>query len=208
MRVGAHRLGHHLHQLLDMAAAINGHAGLGGQAGIELAAIGPGQFLFRGDIGAVIGIGQFVVIAFPHPADRHPELLQKAHFRLILFVKRLVEQLVMPVFIGRDAAGDFLQHRLVGGVADGGVIGRGAAFHHAAGDHFAPAGAAHRIGVGVGEMGGAIALAEAGKGFVQLEAGIGDLGPAAQRPAMLGFLRRPSARSSPGFRAANRGTRA
>ena len=72
MRIGAHHLGHHLHQLLDVLAAIDGHAGPGRQAGIERAVIGLGRFLFGRNIGAVIGIGEFVIVGFRAPGRPPP----------------------------------------------------------------------------------------------------------------------------------------
>src|ERR1700735_4774285 len=105
----------------------------------------------------------------------------------------------MPVFIGGDAPGDLFQYWLIGGVTDGGIIGRGAAFDHAAGDHLAPAGTTHGIRFAILEMGRLIALAEAGKGLIQFEGGIGGLGPAAQRLAMLAFFRAPALDPSQGL---------
>ena len=61
------------------------------------------------------------------------------------------------------------------------------------------AGAAHGFGFRVIEMGRAIALAEAGKGVVQLEAGISHFGPAPQGFAMLGFFGAPALDPFQGF---------
>src|SRR3546814_6840159 len=60
-----------------------------------------------------------------------------------------VEQLVVTQLVGGDVAADLSQHRLFGGRADGGIVGRGAHLHDAAGDQLAGARAANRIG-GVG----------------------------------------------------------
>ncbi|MBN9592126.1 MAG: squalene/phytoene synthase family protein, partial [Alphaproteobacteria bacterium] len=178
---------------LDVLAAIDGHAGAGGEAGIGGPVIGPGGFLVRRDIGAVIGIGQLVIVAFAHAGHRHPQLAPEGHFRLILSVKGVVEEFVMPVFVGGDAAGNFLQDGFVRGIPDGRVIGRGAAFDHATGHHLGPAGTANRaFGVQVVEMGGAVALAETGEGVLQSELGIRGLSPAAQRAAVLALFRAPT----------------
>src|SRR3546814_8575199 len=60
-----------------------------------------------------------------------------------------VEQLVVTQLVGGDVAADLSQHRLFGGRADGGIVGRGAHLHDTAGDQLAGARAANRIG-GVG----------------------------------------------------------
>ena len=125
MRVGAHRLDHHLHQLLDMAAIVDRHAGLAGQSGICLAIIGLYQLFLRLDISAVKRESEFVIVAFTHPPDCNPELFPQAEIGLGLGIQRVIKQLVVAVFIGGDAACDLLQYRFLRRVADGAVIGRG-----------------------------------------------------------------------------------
>ncbi len=105
----------------------------------------------------------------------------------------------MPVFVGGDAAGNLFQHRLRRRVADGGVIGRGAGFDHATGDHLPPAAAAHRNLFLAHEMLRPVAGAEPGDGGFEIEAGIGQFAPAAERPAMLNLLTAPGRDVSKGL---------
>ena len=67
MRVGAHHLDHHLHQLLDMMTVVDRHAGLAGQPGIFLALVRRYRLFLRRNIGAIIGEGELRHRRFPAP---------------------------------------------------------------------------------------------------------------------------------------------
>src|SRR3546814_15227184 len=77
--------------------------------------------------------------------DRQP-LPPADAFAFEIALEMRVEQLVVTQLVGGDVAADLSQHRLFGGRADGGLVGRGAHLHDAAGDQLAGARAPNRIG--------------------------------------------------------------
>ena len=129
--------------------------------------------------------GQFFslagALAHAEQMDVHADLVQQV----------LVEQPVMPQFVGGDMAADLLQHRLASGVAQRGVKGAGADFddaarHHLAGPRTPPGAVAVEID--------AEAFPEAGEGGVEIEFRIGQHGPARQRLTVLHLLLAPAPR--------------
>ena len=174
-----------------MFAVVGGHAGLAGELGEFLAIVRGCRFLLRWHISAVKGVGQLVIVAFPYPADGDRELFPETQFGLRLGMVDIVEQLVVAIFVGGDAAGNLRQQRLFARIADGRVIGGVPDFPPRSARSSRPgANRAPRPPPPV-EMIRPVAFAEAGKGLLQLETGIGHFGPAAQGAAVLGLLAAP-----------------
>ncbi len=142
-----------------------------------------------GLVAAVIGVGQFIVLGLADAAERdaqapdHAKVLARqipAHV--------IVEQLEVPVFVGRDQLADLLQDGFRRGLRQGGVIAGGAGLHHAAGDQFAGAGATDGgVGVGLDPVAGAVAVECSG----EVPVGIGQFGPFRQGVAVLDLFLGP-----------------
>src|ERR1051325_11880835 len=102
MRGGPDRLGHHLDQTLDVIAAIYSHRRGSLDSSKDRPIVGALVGVCGGNIGAITGIGQLVVVGLGDTAESDVHLLPERKFRLTLRFKSLVEELVMPEFIGRD----------------------------------------------------------------------------------------------------------
>ncbi len=102
-----------------------------------------------------------------------------------------VEQLVVAQLVGRDLLADGLEHRLLGRRAQRAVVGGGAHLDDAARDQLARARAADRLArVHVRPEAGD----EAPENRIEAEAGIGHLGPLAERLTVLDLLGGPGLR--------------
>src|SRR3546814_11775486 len=85
-------------------------------------------------VGGVEGIGELVVLALADTPEGDRQPLPPADaFAFEIALEMRVEQLVVTQLVGGDVAADLSQHRLFGGRADGGIVGRGAPLHDAAG---------------------------------------------------------------------------
>ena len=165
------------------------HARLVGlHAGLAVVGIGADPGGRR--VGAVIGIGEFVVLGLAEAPRRDAQLLPELQLRLRLDQLEVVEQPPVAHLVARDMGGDLLEHRLLGRVAHRRIIRGRARFHDAAGDQLAPLGAAHRA-VGVLEMRRLVAFAEGLEGRLEIELGVRQLHPAAEREPVLGLLMAP-----------------
>ncbi len=147
--------------------------------------------IVRTGIRGVIGAGEFVVLGLHDAAEGDPEPLHDADvFALEIFLQMRVEELVMPEFVGGDTLADGLQHRFPRRLSERGIIGTGSGLDHAARDQLTRLRAATRcLSVEIDP----VAFAKALNRSLEVEARIGERGPAPERHAVLNLLLGPVA---------------
>ncbi len=163
---------------------------------VGAARIGAGRALAIVDavriVRCVIGESELVVFALADAPERDAQPSPGAEaFAFEIAPQMRQEQLVVPQLVGGDALADGFQHRLVGRLGEGGVIGAGPGLDDAARHQLAGARAAHRCGrIEIdAEAGG-----EARTGRFVIEAGIGHLRIAAEGETVLDLFLAPALR--------------
>jgi len=188
VRLEAGRLEGHRHRALDMVETVEAvhRRGIFPVGGFTVIVAAP---VVRREI----GVGELVVLGLARPAQRNPEAPYSADpFDLQIALLVLVEELVVPQFVGGDFVADLFEHRLLSRVGEGRVHGRGAAFDDAAGDQLADPRAAHGPGHAGGQFDVGGKILEGGR---KIEGRIGHFGPAAQGVAVLDLFLGPPDRS-------------